>query len=497
MLNRPDETTRLLGADVETAPAPAADPLTWTSPTDHGNPKNWTASRKWTCAMLVSILTLIAPTAASMVVPAMPALARDLGIESKSFLQLTMSAFVLGWTAGPLILGPLSEVFGRATILHVGNAGFIVFNIMCGLVRNQYAFLFLRFISGFCGSGPTSLGTGVLSDLWTSEERGISLAIYTVLPLIGPAAGPMVAGYIVQYYEWPYIFYLCSLVSFVVLVPGLIFMPETFGPVILRRRQAEKLRHAGASASSIHAAQDAQLNTTKQRIRKGLARPFILLGTQPIIQVLAVYFGFYFGLYQLSIASYQAMWRDQYGMTPVQASANYVSISLGLLVGCQIAGTLNDKIYRTLKRRNGDTDLPEYRVWLMIPAAILVPAGLLVFGWSAVAKAHWLLPNAGMAVACVGLVMAFLCMQAYVMDSYPVYAASAQGALTVLRALAAFSMPIMGPSVIKALGYGWFTTLLAAVALTLGIGAPTVLYWKGAHLRAMSPYAAGHVNLER
>lgn len=61
--------------------------------------------------MLVSFYCLVAPTAAAMVVPAMPALAHDLDIGSTSFLQLTMSVFVLGWTGGPLVLGPVRPLF--------------------------------------------------------------------------------------------------------------------------------------------------------------------------------------------------------------------------------------------------------------------------------------------------------------------------------------------------------------------------------------------------
>ncbi|KAK6075572.1 MFS multidrug transporter [Seiridium cupressi] len=446
------ETTRLFAGesresrDEEAATqTPKEHPLEWESPSDPGNPKNWSRSRKWTCTMIVSFYCLIAPTAASMVIPAMPSLARDLNITSEAFLQLTMSLFVFGWTGGPLILGPL--------------------------------------------------GTGILSDLWTSDERGTSLAIYTIMPLVGPTAGPLLAGYVVQYYNWPYIFFLCSLLAAIVLVPGAVILPETFGPVILLRRRAERLRQKGIS-SSIPAANHGKHDTTKTRIRKGLARPFILLGTQPIIQVLALYFGFYFGLYQLFIAMYHAMWRDMYNMTPIQASANYLSITMGLILGCEIAGPFNDKIYRYLRQRNNGIDLPEYRIWLMLPAAILVPGGLLWFGWSAVAQAHWIIPNLGMATACVGIVMTFMCMQAYVMDAYPVYAASAQGALTVVRSLTAFTMPVMAPAMVHQWGYGWSSTVLAIIAVVVGSLAPAFLHLKGASLRAKSPYAAGNVNLE-
>ncbi|KAK8033905.1 MFS multidrug transporter [Apiospora marii] len=469
--------------------------LEWASPSDPGNPKNWKSSRKWTCAMIVSFYCLVSPTAAAMVVPAMPALARDLHITSEAILQLTMTLFVLGWTSGPLVMGPLSEVFGRAPILHLGSLGFITFNLLCAFVRDARVFLLLRLASGICGSGPTALGTGVLSDLWESDKRGFALAIYTIMPLLGPTVGPLLAGYIVQHYDWPYIFCMLSLISAVLLVPGVMLLPETFGPVILRRRRAAKLQNMGQDYANT-SSKTTKHHTTRELLRKGLARPFILLGTQPIVQVLALQFGFYFGLYQLSIATYHSLWRDVYHMDPLRASANYLSITLGLVLGCEVAGPLGDSIYRTLKRRHGGVGLPEYRVWLMLPSALLVPGGLLWFGWAAAARAHWLVPNAGMAAASAGLVMSFVCMQAYMMDAYPVYAASAQGALTVARALAAFSMPVAAPALLGRWGYGWSCTMLAGIAAVLGVLAPAVLHWKGAALRAMSPYAAGDVILE-
>ncbi|KAE8153838.1 putative florfenicol exporter [Aspergillus avenaceus] len=493
--DEPTETTRLLPPESREADENAiqnADDLhvDWESPSDPSNPKNWPSAQKWLCAMLVSIYSLIAPTAAAMVVPAMPALARDLHITSSGMLQMTLSAFVLGWGTGPLILGPLSEVFGRAPLLHVGQLGFMLINVMCALVRNPYVFLFLRFVSGLFGSGPTALGAGVLSDLWVSDERGVSLAIYTIMPLLGPTAGPLLGGYIIQYYDWKYIFYLCSSLTGFFLVFGIFLLPETFGPMILHRKRLAKLKKMNALPRD-----SAWGQRLKSLIGKSLSRPFVLLGTQPIIQVLAVYFGFLFGLYQLTISTFHSLWKDVYGESDMVSSLNYISMTVGLIVGCEIAGPLNDKIYRTLKRRNNNVDLPEYRIWLMLPAATLVPLGMIWFGWSAAAKSHWIMPNLGMGVAAVGLVMGFQCMQAYVMDAYPIYAASAMGALTVLRSLAGFVMPIFAPALNRSLGYGWASTLLAVLAAIVGGVTPGVLYWKGATLRAQSPYAAGDVKV--
>ena len=107
----------------------------------------------------------------------------------------------------------------------------------------------------------------------------------------------------------------------------------------------------------------------------------------------------------------------------------------------------------------------------------------------------WIVPDVGIAVYSFGLLMGFLCIQAYILDCYPVYAASAMGAMTVLRALAGFALPIFAPDLYARLGYGWGSTLLAGVAFAIGGGAPWLLREKGAYLREKSPYAAGDLEV--
>ncbi|PWY86559.1 MFS general substrate transporter [Aspergillus sclerotioniger CBS 115572] len=469
-----DERTRLLPYD-----APAAS---WDGPNDPHNPKNWPASRKWTCAMLVSAYSIIAPTASSMVVPAMPALTRDLHIESPLVTQLSLSIYVLGWGMGPLIMGPLSELYGRAPLLHLGQFGFLVFNTLCGFATDARVFLALRFIGGVFGSGPMSLGAGVLSDLWISDERGTSLAIYTVMPLLGTTAGPLLGGLLIESHSWQSIFFICSIFTLISLLLGLFFLPETFGPILLYRRGL--LIH-GTSPKPL---QRNQLS----RIRSDLARPFIMLGTQPIIQLLALYMGFLFGLNHLTISTFHSLWREVYHQDDFRASLNYIAITVGLLGGAEVTGPVNDIIYRHRKRKNHGKDSPEYRIYLMLPSAILLPTGLLLYGWSATYHLHWTLPNLGITTYSFGLLMGYQCIQAYVLDCYPVYAASAMGALTVLRSLMGFIMPVFAPVVYESVGYGWASTGLAGVAGIVG----WLRRWcwgLGEGLRGRSGFGAGEV----
>ena len=104
---------------------------------------------------------------------------------------------------------------------------------------------------------------------------------------------------------------------------------------------------------------------------------------------------------------------------------------------------------------------------------------------------QWIVPDIGIAVASVGIIIAFQCVQLYIIDAYPRYAASAMSASAILRALAGFGFPLFATAMYDRLGYGWGNSLLGFVAIFLGVPAPVLLWRFGAALRKRSPYASG------
>jgi len=131
----------------------------------------------------------------------------------------------------------------------------------------------------------------------------------------------------------------------------------------------------------------------------------------------------------------------------------------------------------------------------MIPATTLVPVGLLWYGWSAEQHLHWVMPDIGVFIVAFGITVPSQCIQCYVLDCYPVYASSAIGSLTILRAAAGGIFPLFGPVIFRKLGYGVGSTLLAGIAATIGGLVPILLMYIGPSLRAGSPYAAGFVEV--
>ncbi|KAJ1553865.1 hypothetical protein HK405_006688, partial [Cladochytrium tenue] len=422
-----------------------------------------------------------------------------LNITNSVELQLVMSVFILAYSVGPLFMAPLSELYGRVIVLQLANLVYLVFNLLCAFAPSPATIIVFRFIAGLGGSAPLAVGGGVLTDLFQSDERGVALAMYTIAPMIGPATGTLMAGFLVSALPWRWLFYVTSAFDGLVQLAGLFFLAETYAPVLLqrRRRRRELERRAAAGETGVDAAADANhkisLNHAAAKIKEAAVRPFVLLLTQPIIQVLSLYMMFLYGIMYLSIATFSDLFTGPTYSEPVGVSGlNYIALAVGQVLGSQIAGTSSDRTYRHLRdTRGAGTGRPEFRLPMVVPGAIIMPAGLLLYGWAAERAMPWPVPDAGMLLFATGLMTAYMCVNVYVFDCYQRYAASAVAAVTFLRSLGGFGFPLFAPTLYEALGYGWGNSVLALVGFAVGVPAPFLLWRFGPALRSRSTYAAG------
>ncbi|KAF9880189.1 MFS multidrug transporter [Colletotrichum karsti] len=463
--------------------------VTWSGPSDPMNPKNWPKYKKWTATILVSCFTFISPVSSTMLAPALDTIADDFDVKSDIETYLLMSIFLLAYAVGPFVLAPLSEMYGRVVVLQSANMFYLIFNTVCGFSASKEQMLAFRFLSGLGGSAPQALGGGVLSDCWRAEERGTATAIYSLAPFLGPAVGPIAAGYLTQYLSWRWIFWTVSIADAVVQILAFLFLSETYAPKILATK-AKGLRKATGN-NDLRTEYERPDRTFGQTLRKNLIRPFRMLFTQPALQITALYRAYLYGLMYLVLASFPFVWSEQYDQEPGPASLNYISLGVGFVIGLQISGPLIDKVYRKLKSQNNDIGLPEFRIPLMFPTAVVTPIGLLLYGIAAHFKVHWIVPNIGAGILAAGLILSFQCVQTYVIDSYEKYAASAAGAAAFVRTMAGFSFPLFAPRLYDALGIAWGNGLLAGIVLVMGIVVPAVMWKWGGWLRGRSQYCTG------
>lgn len=92
-----------------------------------------------------------------MVTPVLPDIASDFSIPEGFMQQLVMTIFLLGYAQGPFVLAPLSEIYGRVTVLQYSNLIYLVFNTACGFAQTKEQMLTFRFLSGIGGAAPQAV----------------------------------------------------------------------------------------------------------------------------------------------------------------------------------------------------------------------------------------------------------------------------------------------------------------------------------------------------
>ncbi|QDS73635.1 hypothetical protein FKW77_002205 [Venturia effusa] len=476
--------------------------VTWDSPFDPENPKDWPRLKKWRITIIISLFAFTAPMSSSMSAPALDVISKELSIPTGLQTNLIMSIFLLAYSLGPFIFSPCSEIWGRKRILQTGNAVFLVFNFACGFSRTDSQLVVFRFLAGVGGSASVGIGSGVLSDCWGVENRGQAMSIYQLAPVMGPVIAPIIGAYIAQYTTWRWAFWSLSLFCILLQLIAFVAFPETYTPRLLHLK-ALRLRRSTENPDLRTEWDD---KTLAKVLRISLMRPWKMLATQPIVQSLCLYQAFNFGMLYLIISSLPTLWEGRYSMNKGLASLNYLSL-LGSFIGSSIFGPTIDSFYRYLTQRSNqqsckkespnseiprsksDTEgVPEYRLPLMVPASIVSAGGIFLFGWSAQAKMHWSVPNIGIVLFTGASMICYLSIQMYLVDTYTRYSASASAASCFLRSVAALTFPLFAPSLFENMGYGMGCTMLGCICLGLGVPAPILLWKYGARLRRFSAF---------
>lgn len=162
--------------------------MTFDEPYDPENPKDWSADRKWAVTDVLSATGFNRIMVSTIMAPALSTIAKEFDMNSAES-AMALSIYLLATAFGPLVVGPLSEVYGRKRILHASNIWFLVWNVACGFANSKELLIAARFLAGFGASAIYALASGVLGDVWRPEQRGQSLAVYLLIPLLGAAVG--------------------------------------------------------------------------------------------------------------------------------------------------------------------------------------------------------------------------------------------------------------------------------------------------------------------
>ncbi|PLN79778.1 MFS general substrate transporter [Aspergillus taichungensis] len=445
----------------------------WDGPDDPEKPLNWPKSKKTMIISAVCLMRFTTPLASSMMAPALLQIEDEFSSASSMVITFSVSIYIIGFGIGPLFLAPLSEVYGRNLIYHVGNILFTLFTALCGLSPNATALLIFRLIAGVFGGAPLTNGGGSIADLVPATERGFIMSIFSLSMLIAPVVGPIAGGFLSQAANWRWIFWLLTILSGITTIVSFICLRETFGPVLLERKAAKIRKETGNPNVEVVGRGGLSLGAL---LRQTLMRPITFLYKSAVSVVMAIYMGLVYGIIYLLFTSFTQVFQERYGFS--QGFAGLCYIGLGLGCASQLfLGSYSDKIYTALTNRNG-VERAEYRLLLLIPAALSLPIGLVIYGWTAEYTVHWIVPIIGTVFIGVGFSGSMTSVQTYLVDAFTAYSASALAANNVVRSIAGGVVPLAGPSMYGKLGLGWGNTLLGLLSLVFGL-TPMYFYWFG------------------
>ena len=182
---------------------------------------------------LLALITFTGTVAMHMFVPALPAAAKDFNV-SPGTVQLTLSAYISGLAIGQLFYGPLSDRFGRKTVLLCGVALFSLGSIGAGLADSIEMLIGARLLQAFGGGSGLVLGKAIILDSARGPKATQRLALLSLIAMMGPGLAPLLGVVLVKLEGWRAIFVMLSVfgVSSILLIWRC--LPET-GPIYSQR----------------------------------------------------------------------------------------------------------------------------------------------------------------------------------------------------------------------------------------------------------------------
>ncbi|KAK2810023.1 hypothetical protein FQN49_008565 [Arthroderma sp. PD_2] len=435
----------------------------WDGPDDPANPLNWTSFKKWSIITLVSYITFVTSYGSTIFAPGVPALMKEFGNDSSTLSSFVVSIYILGFCLGPLVLAPLSELYGRSPVIHVANVSFLIFSVACAVSTNIGMFIFFRLMQGISGCPPLIIGGGTISDLMIPTERGRALSIWSMGPLLGPVIGPVIGGYMNQGIGWRWTFWFTAIMTGISVLASLAVLKETYAPTLLEKKAAA-LRQQNRN-EEYRSKFDKGLSSG-YLFKQAIIRPTKMLIFSPIVFLLALDMSIIYSYLYFLFTTFTYVFKERYRFSSGEAGLAYLGLGIGFIIGQLGVGSFSDNHIKKQSAKAGGSK-PEHRLPPLFVGTFLIPIGLFWYGWTAEKAVHWIAPIVGTSFIGVGTICAFLPIQMYLIDAFGIYAASALATNTVVRSLFGATLPLAGKALYDGLGLGWGNSLLAFIALAL------------------------------
>lgn len=191
---------------------------------------------------ILSMLMAFASISTDLYLPALPTMARSLH-ASTGTMEYTISAYLVGFSLGQLVWGPLGDRYGRRTPVSIGLVLFVLGSAGCALAHSSEAMIAWRAVQAIGACASVVLARAMVRDLYAGNKAAQMMSTLMTVMAIAPLLGPSVGGIILHFASWRAIFWTLVAVGVVTLAAQRA-MPETLPPA---KRNHEPLRRAFAN----------------------------------------------------------------------------------------------------------------------------------------------------------------------------------------------------------------------------------------------------------
>jgi DHA1 family bicyclomycin/chloramphenicol resistance-like MFS transporter len=263
---------------------------------------------------LLAALSAIGPLTTDMYLPSLPDIARQLD-ASTAQVQLTISAYLIGFAVGQIFYGPVSDRHGRKPVLVAAIALYCVASLACALSTSIGMLIVARAFQALGGSGGIVLARAIVRDIYSGARAGRELSLIGSVMALAPVLAPIAGGLVQTGFGWRATFLALVIGGLLGAVIVLLLLPET-----LNARAAEPV-----SIPSIF-------------------RSYRIVARNPsYLAYLGIASASYAGLFAwISGASF--VLQNLYGLTPFDFGVAFALGSIGYMAGSALAARMVVKV---------------------------------------------------------------------------------------------------------------------------------------------------------
>ena len=183
---------------------------------------------KW--VLMLGALSALPAFTVDMYLPALPQVALDLD-STEALAQLTVSCMLIGGGVGQLVIGPLSDRFGRRAPLLIGLALHVVISLLCAVVTSMPLLIGLRLAQGFFNAAAGVASVAIVRDRFVGAEAARILSRLMLVIGVAPMFAPTLGTFVLAHGPWRWVFVVLAVMGAALALVVLRVMPETHPPV--------------------------------------------------------------------------------------------------------------------------------------------------------------------------------------------------------------------------------------------------------------------------